>query len=321
MRCYKYSIFPFRFSEYGLSDLKSSFFLYFKSIWISLRLAFTIIWLVLFSSSVSFTRLFFFTEKSKCLCFRVFSNFENLKELGLIDAFRDSPSGDLTEELHSIFINSNLTSLKILHLEENKIEQFDNPKVFCGLNSLSHLYLGNNKLRSFSLDIRCLPNLRYLNLEGNEIKDFSKSELSVFDSFVAEKGSLQLLINSEFLNCHCLSNLNSWIRSTNVIVNDKVNIDCTCTEIGLKLGDFSVHHWKDHYVSNRSNSVQNPNQVDKVHLATHILVVCISCFLFIILAILSLRYSLELCKHTRIQTDKIHYKVIRNSIDVSEIHV
>lgn len=76
--------------------------------------------------------------------FSVFSNFENLLELHLTDAFADNtPAEDLASDLHDIFVNSDLQELQKLHLEQNEISQFKDPSVFCDLPSLQDLHLGN----------------------------------------------------------------------------------------------------------------------------------------------------------------------------------
>lgn len=74
--------------------------------------------------------------------FRVFSNFDNLEELHLTDAFANNSPEDLASDLHDIFVNSDLTQLRKLHLEQNEISQFQDPRVFCDLPSLEELYLG-----------------------------------------------------------------------------------------------------------------------------------------------------------------------------------
>ncbi|KAG8320119.1 hypothetical protein J6590_076321 [Homalodisca vitripennis] len=73
---------------------------------------------------------------------RVFSNFVNLLELHLTDAFADNTPDDLASDLHDIFVNSELQELRKLHLEQNKISKFKDTKMFCDLPSLQDLHLG-----------------------------------------------------------------------------------------------------------------------------------------------------------------------------------
>lgn len=84
---------------------------------------------------------------------RVFSNFVNLVELHLTDAFADNTPEDLAADLHDIFVNSELQELRKLHLEQNEISQFKDPKVFCDLPNLQDLHLG--KWRPFSVLYTC----------------------------------------------------------------------------------------------------------------------------------------------------------------------
>lgn len=77
---------------------------------------------------------------------RVFSNFLNLQELHLTNAFADNTDAALADDLHDIFVNSNLTKLYKLHLEQNEIKSFKDDKVFCDLPNLHDLYLGETFL-------------------------------------------------------------------------------------------------------------------------------------------------------------------------------
>lgn len=73
---------------------------------------------------------------------RVFSNFFNLEELHLTNAFADNTDATLADDLHDIFVNSNLTKLYKLHLEQNEIKNFKDDRVFCDLPNLHDIYLG-----------------------------------------------------------------------------------------------------------------------------------------------------------------------------------
>lgn len=78
---------------------------------------------------------------------RIFSNFLNLQSLHLTNAFSDYSSPELSQDLHEIFSNSNLTKLIKLHLEQNEITSFKDPNVFCSLPQLEDLHLGDNALK------------------------------------------------------------------------------------------------------------------------------------------------------------------------------
>ncbi|EEB16641.1 Trophoblast glycoprotein precursor, putative [Pediculus humanus corporis] len=157
---------------------------------------------------------------------RVFSNFENLKELHLTNAFSDT-SENLASDLHDIFVNSNLTKLIKLHLEQNKITEFGDKRVFCDLPSIMDLYLGDNLLTGINFEITCLKHLRYIDLENNRIKVLSPRELKIFDSFPERNQSLTLDLHNNPYTCECGSNeLFDWLRTTKVEVRRKNQIRC-----------------------------------------------------------------------------------------------
>ncbi len=112
---------------------------------------------------------------------RIFSNFVNLESLHLTNAFTESvDSKDYLVALEQIFVGSNLTSLIKVHLEQNEIWHFKNPKMFCNLPSLMDLYLGDNNLTDINFDFSCLRNLRFLDLRDNRINTLSNYTLNKF---------------------------------------------------------------------------------------------------------------------------------------------
>lgn len=112
---------------------------------------------------------------------RVFSNFINLQELHLTNAFSDNTSAELAEDLHDIFVNSNLTKITKLHLEQNEIVSFKDRNVFCDLPSLRDLHLGDNYLRELNFNLECLKNLRFLDLERNRFVNVRVKDLKLMD--------------------------------------------------------------------------------------------------------------------------------------------
>lgn len=82
---------------------------------------------------------------------RVFSNFLNLQELHLTNAFADNSDATLADDLHEIFVNSNLTKLYKLHLEQNEIKSFRDDRVFCALPNLHDLHLGKTFIYGFKI--------------------------------------------------------------------------------------------------------------------------------------------------------------------------
>ncbi|KAK6641117.1 hypothetical protein RUM44_012819 [Polyplax serrata] len=174
---------------------------------------------------------------------RVFSNFENLKELHLTDAFSDA-SENLAADLHDIFINSNLTKLMKLHLEQNRISGFGDTRVFCDLPNIMDLYLGDNLLTRIDFDITCLKHLRYIDLENNKIRMITPRELAILDSFPARNQSLMLDLHNNPYSCECGTNdFFNWLQTTKVEVRRKDQIRCyhePTTQSSLKSECFSI---------------------------------------------------------------------------------
>lgn len=165
---------------------------------------------------------------------RVFSNFENLRELHLTNAFEDT-SENLAADLHDIFVNSNLTKLIKLHLEQNKISSFGDKRVFCDLPSIMDLYLGDNLLTQIDFDITCLKHLRYIDLENNKIRMLSSRQLKILDGFPARNQSLTLDLHNNPYSCECGTNeLFNWLQETKVEVRRKDQIRCYHESEGAK---------------------------------------------------------------------------------------
>lgn len=168
---------------------------------------------------------------------RVFSNFINLEELHLTNAFADNTDGALADDLHDIFVNSNLTKLIKLHLEQNEIKNFRDDRVFCDLPNLQHLYLGDNNIPSLNFNVTCLPKLTYLDLESNNITSFSDHDLATFDRFTMPLRSENLIINMDGNPFRCdsaIKNLYNWLYKTKVKVRNLEHLECHQGQYGRK---------------------------------------------------------------------------------------
>lgn len=150
-------------------------------------------------------------------------------ELHLTDAFADNGIVNITTDLHEVFINSNLSRLAKLHLEQNKISVITEPRVFCPLLSLLDLHLSNNQLTSIDFDIQCMPHLRFIDLEGNQIRGLSEEQLSTLDNVQSNnKSSLTIDLSNNQFSCGCnIETLYSWLRNTKVNVRNADTILCT----------------------------------------------------------------------------------------------
>lgn len=161
---------------------------------------------------------------------RVFSNFINLMELHLTNAFADNTSMALSEDLHDVFMNSNLTKLMKLHLEQNEIKKFKDKRVFCDLPSLKDLHLGDNLLEELNFNVVCLKNLRFLDLERNKFTQMKLKDLNMLDVVAkSPERSTELIIDLTYnqLSCDCtVNNLQDWLKKTNVKIRNLDNLFC-----------------------------------------------------------------------------------------------
>lgn len=161
---------------------------------------------------------------------RVFSNFINLMELHLTNAFADNTSAALSEDLHDIFVNSNLTKLTKLHLEQNEIVRFRDRNVFCDLPSLRDLHLGDNNLRELNFNVNCLKNLRFLDLERCKFANVRAKDMALMDSLQTMAGrttnlTVDLSLNPFICDCSLAPFLN-WIDATQVTVRHPEMMQC-----------------------------------------------------------------------------------------------
>ncbi|KAH8374627.1 hypothetical protein KR200_002273 [Drosophila serrata] len=161
---------------------------------------------------------------------RVFSNFVNLQSLHLTDAFEDNSSPQLSEDLHDIFVNSQLVKLQKLHLEQNEITHFKDRNVFCDLPSLRDLHLGDNELRDLNFEVRCLNNMRFLDLERNKFGFVKPTDLRVLNELEDRPNRTANLIVDFNLNpfvCDCrIAPFRTWIPLTRVTVRNKDSLMC-----------------------------------------------------------------------------------------------
>lgn len=168
---------------------------------------------------------------------RIFSNFVNLLELHLTDAFADNTDSALANDLHDIFVNSNLSLLYKLHLEQNEIRGFRDQKVFCDLPSLRDLYLGDNYITGITFTISCLRKLRFIDLERNNITRFHERDLNELDKLAYSYPSDSLMIDISKNPLKCDGNIKNfyyWMQTTRVIVRNKDLLECKQTKYGKR---------------------------------------------------------------------------------------
>lgn len=160
---------------------------------------------------------------------RIFSNFINLRALHLTDAFADFTSSALSKDLHAIFVNSNLTKLNKLHLEQNEIVRFKDRNVFCDLPELMDLHMGDNNLKEINFNIKCLPHLRFLDLERNRFETLNQRDMDALTALsnLPGRGELVVDFSQNPLQCDCsIFDFVKWLRETNVTVHNRNGLMC-----------------------------------------------------------------------------------------------
>lgn len=254
---------------------------------------------------------------------RVFSNFINLMELHLTNTFADNTSdNELSEDLHDIFVNSNLTKLIKLHLEQNSISSFKDKRVFCDLPSLRDLHLGDNRLKEINFNVLCLKNLRFLDLERNLFENVKTKDLIIMDALQDVAGRTTNLIVDFTYNpfrCDCsLFSFLDWMNSTHVTLRNKEHYTC---------------------VRNNGKAKENVNEINvarckiqaknKQHSSGHkvtmiFLLVVLSFVLFGLIAALIYvskdRWSKYMTPVVDQLTKKVHYTTIKDE-EAPEVHV
>lgn len=153
----------------------------------------------------------------------------------MTNAFADNTSAELSEDLHDIFVNSNLTKLTKLHLEQNEIRKFKDRRVFCDLPSLRDLHLGDNLLPEINFNILCLTHMRFLDLERNKFEQLKMKDLSVLDTLAQSKSRDEgrdegLVIDVTFnpIKCDCnINNIQDWLKGkTKVTIRNYHKLEC-----------------------------------------------------------------------------------------------
>jgi len=168
---------------------------------------------------------------------RVFSNFVNLEELHLTNAFTEQiDSKWYLSDLKDVILNSDLRKLKKLHLEQNEIWEIKDMDMFCQLPELLDLHLSDNQLTDINFSIDCLKKLRYLDLEYNKIRNLPQSTLDKLDQVFGQKkvgidGSwkytrqLNLHGNPYACDCHMMP-FKRWLNHTQVNLINKDAMRC-----------------------------------------------------------------------------------------------
>lgn len=251
---------------------------------------------------------------------RIFSNFVNLRALHLTNAFADYSSPELSQNLHSIFVNSNLTRLTKLHLEQNEITHFKDRNAFCDLPQLQDLHLGDNNLKELNFNIMCLHHLRFLDLERNRFETVKERDMEVLDMVENAAGRSEALIvdfNLNPFNCDCsLFDFVAWMRKTNVTVRRKEQLSCHRND------DFAEAIVSANY--KRCIVKSQWHKTDGGHEAFLVFFLVSIIFMLLGLVCALLYVSKDRIRHFMspvVSSRKVHYTTIRDDEVVQEVHV
>ncbi|GFS62365.1 uncharacterized protein TNIN_278711 [Trichonephila inaurata madagascariensis] len=142
---------------------------------------------------------------------RMFSNFVNLRELHLRNAFTEKiKAGDYLNNLAEIFENSSLNHLRVLNMENNEISGIYNGE-FCSLPALEELYLGDNHLKDIPMNFSCLKYLKMLDVGNNFIPYLTDQTIKSLE--LTEHLTLNLTSNP--FKCDCrMTPTYQWMKST-----------------------------------------------------------------------------------------------------------
>jgi len=158
---------------------------------------------------------------------RMFSNFVNLEELHLTNAFTEQiDSKWYLTDLKDLFDISELKKLKKLHLEQNEIWEIKDDDMFCVLPSLMDLHLGDNQLSEINFSLGCLKKIRFLDLEYNKIRNLRQNTLDKIDMVFGQKNKTIDLHGNPF-TCDCHMNpLYDWLDNTKANLINKREMRC-----------------------------------------------------------------------------------------------
>ena len=171
---------------------------------------------------------------------RMLSNFESLEALHLTNAFTETVDSKwYLDDLREIFLTSNMSKLRRLHLEQNEIWGFNSTNMFCDLPSLRELYLGDNQLTSIEFSLDCLKQITYLDLQYNKIRRLDDKTLTKFEQLFSltppskhgrkdetHRGrSINLKGNPFRCDCH-LRNFYDWLAKTNISMFHREDYRC-----------------------------------------------------------------------------------------------
>lgn len=243
---------------------------------------------------------------------RMFSNFVNLEELHLRNAFTEKvKSGDYLNNLAQIFKNSSLNHLKVLNLENNEISGIE-PDEFCSLPSLEELHLGFNHLKDIPR-ISCLKHLKIFDIGNNLIPHFSDKSLLNLEQV---KNYTHLLINltDNPFKCDCnMIGTYIWLMTTPMILPNREKLYCSSgfpPIIGKTIATIQL---------NELQCIPVLKEYNYHYSASHITLTIGLCFVLIGVVALIYRHRAAVATSWRRIIDPIRSKIYYVSLDSMEV--
>lgn len=252
---------------------------------------------------------------------RIFSNFINLRSLHLTNAFADYSLPETSQYLHSIFVNSNLTQLTKLHLEQNEISRFKDKNVFCDLPQLQDLHLGDNSLSEINFNILCLHHLRFLDLERNHfetLKIRDMEALEMVENNVGRTTALTIDLSMNRFSCDCVTfQFVKWLHSTNVTVRRKEQLTCQGSDDSHRENLLQVNYQRC-IVKSQHHDTTTGHRIFLIFF----LAVVVSMLLSLIGVLLYVsKDRIKYFVSPVVSSRKVHYTTIRDDEIAQEVHV
>lgn len=253
---------------------------------------------------------------------RVFSNFFTLETLHLEDAFGpEVGSKQYLVDLEVIFHESNLTNLKTLHLDRNRVKSPWNLNMMCQIPSLEEIYLDQNNIRDFVFNISCLPNLKYLDLRQNHIEYLNPVTLERFNEYAVlhkDREKLRIDFDKNPFNCDCnFMPMFGWLQSGNVSIQQIDKYTCRSgfpeENIGKKIVEVDAFICKQF--------VDDTKKMQPANVVLSILLT-LMCLLIVVVVYLNRSAVLKTLQPAiHAVTRKVTYTSLQTEGEVSEVHM
>jgi hypothetical protein len=231
---------------------------------------------------------------------RMFTNFANLKELHLTNAFSENIDSkyymDDFQTMIMAALAEGVDKLMVLKLGQNELWSIKD-EFFCSdmFPALSHLDLSSNQLYDLNFQFECIKNLKYLDIGYNKIKRLNDKTLARIDGFFRmphTKDDIPRKINlvgNPFV-CDCnLSHMFHWLSSTNSNLRHREELRCYTgipeANAGRKILNVGLLYCSDSNGVPRTGNHHTSSSSGITHTLLVILIILIACLLAALLYI------------------------------------